>query len=433
MNRYRSYLLFLLTIILAFNSVDRVAMGIVLQDIKVDLGFSDTQLGILTGIAFALFYSTMGIPIARWADRGNRITIISVTTALWSAAVAACGAATSFVQLLLIRIGVAIGEAGCVPPAYSLIADHYSRAERPRAVARYMLGGSLAMVIGYFAAGWLNELAGWRATFVILGLPGLVLAALAFFTLREPRRISSADMSAPADQPSLKVACVTLWANAAFRHLLICNSVWAIFGFGLLQWQPAFFMRSHGLQTGELGIWFALAVGLPAGIGMYLGGEWAARHAVNNERLQLVVCAAAFAILVLFKIGAYLAPNHYWAFAVLGVASLVGNMVQGPIFATMQTLVSSRMRAMSIALVYLFANLIGMGLGPLLVGALSDGLRPWLGEESLRYALILMSPGHLWAGWHAWRASRTVEHDLNAVQLEQALRPPVPISLAVTE
>lgn len=190
---------------------------------KIDLDLTDTQLGFLTGIAFALFYSVMGIPMARWADRGNRVTVITMTTALWSAAVALCGAAGSFVQLLLIRIGVAVGEAGCVPPAHSLIADTFTRTERPRAVARYMLGMPLSFVIGYFPAGWLNELYGWRITFMLLGVPGIALAVLARCTLREPRqRNSVAQIDADtAAQPKLAEVLATLWANITFRHLLL--------------------------------------------------------------------------------------------------------------------------------------------------------------------------------------------------------------------
>src|ERR1700675_4252021 len=187
---YRNYLLAVLLVILIFNSVDRVALGLLLQDIKLDLTLSDTQLGLLTGIAFALFYSLMGIPIARWADRGNRVTIITLTTSLWCAAVALCGLAGSFLELLLIRIAVGVGEAGCVPPAQSLIADYFTRAERPRATAVYMLGVPLSAVIGYFLAGALAVRFGWRMTFVFLGLPGLALAVLAGLTLKEPRRIS---------------------------------------------------------------------------------------------------------------------------------------------------------------------------------------------------------------------------------------------------
>src|SRR5688500_10553590 len=166
-SRYKQYLLAVLLVVLASNYMDRLALGLLLQDIKVDLALSDTQLGFLSGIAFALFYSVMGLPIARWADRGNRVAIITFTTVLWSAAVALCGVAGNFVQLLLIRMVVAVGEAGCIPPAHSLIADYFTRAERPRAVAIYMLGGQLS-VVGYFAAGWLNELYGWRVTFMLL-------------------------------------------------------------------------------------------------------------------------------------------------------------------------------------------------------------------------------------------------------------------------
>jgi predicted MFS family arabinose efflux permease len=166
---YKRYLLGVLLLIYAFNGVDRLALGLLMQNIKADLHLSDTELGVLTGIAFALFYSLMGIPLARWADSGNRVTLIAATTALWSVAVAMCGMVGNFMQLLSVRIFVAVGEAGCVPPAHSLIADYFGRAERPRAVSIYMLGTSLSGVIGYFLAGWLNEFYGWRSTFILLG------------------------------------------------------------------------------------------------------------------------------------------------------------------------------------------------------------------------------------------------------------------------
>jgi MFS transporter, Spinster family, sphingosine-1-phosphate transporter len=419
---YKRYLLALLTIILAFNYMDRVALGVVLENIKADLALSDTQLGVLSGIAFALFYSVMGIPIARWADRGNRLTIISLTAAVWSVAVSFCAMATSFVQLVLIRIGVGVGEAGCIPPAHSLIADYFTRAERPHAVALYSQGGSLAMVFGYFATGWLNELFGWRATFVMVGVPGIVLAALARSSLKEPRLMSAslghptspaaARSGVAASEPNLKDVCVALWANIAFRHLLISFSLWYFFGYGILQWQPTFFIRSHGLTTGEVGTWFAVTYGLAGGLGTYLGGEWASRYAARNERLQLNVCALTSACCAVLTAASLLVPNHHLAFGLLGLANLSGYMSQGPVLATIQTLVAPRMRATSIALIYLFANLIGMGLGPLGAGVLSDALRPWLSEESLRYALVLLCPGYVWAAWHVSRAGRTVARDL---------------------
>jgi MFS family permease len=431
---YKSYLLTLLPLILAFNYVDRLALGLLLQDIKVDLHLSDTQLGLLTGIAFALFYSLLGIPIARWADRGNRVTIIAITTALWSAAVALCGAATNFVQLLLIRIGVGVGEAGCIPPAQSLIADYFGRAERPRAVARYMLGAPVSMVIGYFLAGWLNELYGWRMTFMLLGLPGLALAALAWSTLREPRRETPGTGAArEADsptcqpggsmdvaQPTLREVCVTLWRNDAFRHLLYGFSVMSFFGYGISQWKAAFFIRSYGLQTGELGTWFAVIYGLGGILGTHLGGELASRHAAQDERLQLRAMALVYCGSAVIFASIFLSSNAHLAFALIALSAITGAATTGPLFATIQTLVPERMRAMSIAFIYLFANLIGMGLGPLAVGVLSDVFRSLAGDESLRYALLCLCPGYFWGAWHVWQGSKTVTRDLEAAQAIRA-------------
>jgi MFS family permease len=407
----KNYLLAALLVILAFNQVDRLALGLFMQDIKADLALSDTQLGLLTGLAFALFYSVMGIPIARWADRGNRVTIISLTTALWSVAVALCGLAGSFLQLLLIRVGVAVGEAGCIPPAHSLIADYFLRTERPRAVAIYMLGIPLSVVIGYFVAGWLNEFYGWRAAFVVLGLPGIVLAVLAALTLREPRRQNPTAHIA-SKQPSLKEVCAVLWSKTAFRHLVLFFAVVSLFGYGLQQWQPAFFVRSHGLTSGELGTWLTIIYGAGGLLGTYLGGIWAARYAVHDERRQLKLAALVYSAFGLLAAFAYLAPDYRVAFGLIGLGAVTGGAAIGPLFATIQTLVPERMRAMSVAIIYLFANLIGMGLGPLAAGALSDAFQSWAGEESLRYALLALCPGYFWGGWHLWRASRTVIDDL---------------------
>jgi MFS family permease len=416
---YRNYMLAVLVVVLAFNYVDRLALGLVLQDIKVDLDLTDTQLGFLSGIAFAMFYSVMGIPIARWADRGNRVTVITVTTAVWSSAVALCGMAGSFVQLLLIRVGVAVGEAGCIPPAHSLIADYFTRAERPRAVATYMLGVPLSVVIGYFLAGWLNEVYGWRMTFMLLGIPGLVLAVLVRFTLREPRRGSVTGVDAPSSvvsQPPLRTIVVTLWRNRTFRHLLLCNAVVYFFGYGIMQWQPAFFIRSYGLETGQLGAWFAAIYGVGGLIGTRWGGEWATRRAAHDEFRQLKVMAAAYTALGAASILVYLAPNYYLAFCALAVIAVGYAAANGPLFALIQSLIPQQMRATSIAVLYLFANFIGMGLGPLAAGALSDALRAAFGEESLRYSLLLLSPGYLWGAWHLWQARRTVSGDMAAVR-----------------
>lgn len=427
---YKNYLLTVLMVILTFNYADRYALALLLQDIRADLGLSDTQLGLLSGIAFALFYSLMGIPLARWADRGNRVTIITLTTALWSAAVALCGAATSFLQLLLIRVAAGVGEAGCIPTAHSLIADYYKREDRPRATSRYMLGIPLSVVFSSITAGWLNELYGWRIAFIALGVPGIGLAAIAWMTLREPRRERSApartrsspyslgptqdDPSRP--DPSLGETWKALWVNRTFRHLLLGFSVANFFGYGLTQWKPAFFIRSFGLNTGEVGTWFAAIYGACGLLGLYWGGELASRRAAANEALQLKGMACGYSCFAFISGGMFVASNPHLAFALMGLATVGIYTTTGPLFATIQTLVPEHMRAMSVALIYLFANLIGMGFGPLAAGFLSDAFRSWAGEESLRYALLVLCPGYFWAGWHLWRASKSIGSDLPSVQ-----------------
>ena len=409
----------MLLLLLLFNKVEHAALGVLLQDIKEDLRLTDAQLGLLSGIAFTLFYATMGVPIARWADRGNRVTILSVTTALQCAALALSGLAANFVQLLLVRIGVAVGEAGCVAPANSLIADHFSRAERARATAWFMLGYPLSAVIGYFAGGWLNQQYGWRATFIILGLPGLALAVLAYATLREPRRERPAPASSSQSASlgsGLKDVAAALWSNRSYRHLVTGYSLMTFFAIGVVLWAPTFFKRSYGLQTGELGMWMAAIWGVGGLVGTYCAAELASRHAVENESLQVKAIALVFGCSGVLAAAIYVSSNLHVSFVLLTLIAVVNYGTAGPLFATIQTLVPDRMRAVAVATTYLFTNLIGVGLGPLAAGVLSDWLRPVVGEDSLRYALLALCPGYLWAAWHLWRASATISGDVQASQ-----------------
>jgi len=425
---YRSYLLGVLAMVLALNLTDGLALGLVLQSIKLELSLSDTQLGLLTGIAFALFYSVMGLPIARWADRGNRITIIAGTTALWSIAVFVCALAQGFAQLLLSRIAVAIGEAGCVPAGSSLIADHFERSERPRAMARYMLAAPLSSVIGYFLAGWINEAWGWRATFFSLSAPGLILAAIACLTLHEPR-LSPASPARPSGEarrpgaearPTLGEISTALWSTRTFRHLLLSYAIMTFCGNGTTLWLSTFFIRHYGIGTGTLGTWFAIVYGTGGALGAYLGGELAARYAARNERLQIWMTAWLYIGLGTISALVYTAPNRYIAFGLIWINSLCAAMSIGPLLAVIQSLAPERMRAQAIALVFFVSNLIGMGLGPLAVGALSDALHPRLGEESLRAALLALTPAYVWIAWHLWRGSGTVRRDIEATETHDA-------------
>lgn len=423
--RYRHYLLALLLIVLAFSYVDRMVFGVLLQQIKIDMDLTDSQIGVLSGIVFALFFAIAGIPLARWVDRGDRVVIVAVTTGLWGIAVALCGAASSFIQLAFARVGTAIGEAGCNPPANSLIPEYFQRAERPRAVARYMLGVPLGLTVGYFCGGWLNELFGWRMTFVIVGLPGLVLAALALLSLHEPRRSAARlhDRREAMDAPGLHDVIALIAGKRTFRHLLLCFLVWYFTGWALVQWTPAFFIRTHGLATGELGTWLAAVHGIGGLGGTLLGGEWASRFAARNERKQLAVVAALFVGVGIVNIGALLAPSHQLAFGALLLHALGSAVITGPLFATLQTIVPPRMRATALALISTFPIFVGMGLGPWVAGLLSDLLARVAGGESLRFALLLLCPGMFCAACYAWLASKSVTGDVTTMADSPELRP----------
>lgn len=410
---YRSYLLFLLATILALNSLDGTALGLVLPNIKSALALTDTQLGVLTGIAFSLFYSTVGIPIGRWADRGDRVKIIALTTALWGIMVMLVAAARSFDELLMVRIGVAVGEAGCVPAAYSLIGDYFPREERPRAIAKYLSGACVSSIVGYLAAGWLNSHLGWRQMFVYLGAPSVVVAPLAWWTLIEPRRTGERSIHRPSggESPRIRYLAGVLWRNRSFRYLLATCCVNAVFGSGFAIWQASFFTRSFGLGTEELGMLFALIYGVGGIIGTYSGGYLASRFAPKNECLQLKCLAFLNAGFGIVSALIYLSGKSSVSMVLLTISVAGVALENGPVYAALQAVIPERTRAVSISVIYLLANLLGVGFGPLIVGALSDSLHPYFGAESLRYALLAMCPGFLVGGWLLWQAARSVVLD----------------------
>jgi MFS family permease len=436
---YKRYLLGLLLVISAFNFVDRLVMGLVSQSIKVDLSLSDTELGIMSGFAISLFYAIAGVPLARWADTGNRVTLIAITTALWSAAVAICGAARSFAQLLLIRVAVGVGHAGCLPTVNSLLPDYFNRPQRPRVMGIFALASPLGLALGYGVAGWIAQLYGWRATFVILALPGLGLALLAALTLREPRSALalSAAASGNGGEPSRFTGLVgisaalsrsiigamrafaTLSGSATFRHLVLALTVSAFFSDGIYQWVPSFFVRSYGMRYGELGTWLTVVNGGAALLGSYIGGDLMSRFAGHSERLQLKVMAAVWFVEAFISTGTYLTHSQYVAFGCMAVNALLDMAVGGSMLAIAQSIVPERMRAMGFAVVYLLTTLVGGGLGPSIGGVVSDLLHPMFGKESLRYALAVLTPGFLWSAYHLWLASKTVERDLAAALLHR--------------
>jgi len=412
--KYKYYLLGLLTIVAVFNYLDRFVLSLLLEPIKQDFQLNDSQLGLLTGFAFALFYAVAGVPIARWADTGNRNTIVSVTTGLWSCMLALSALVGSFTQLLLVRIGVAVGEAGCLPSAQSWISDYFDRTERPRAIAIYFMCFPIALIIGYLGGGWLAEQFSWRIIFLLIGLPGIALAILVKFTLPESR-INKKVTSHP-HIPSLSSVVKTLWRQRTFPHIVAAFLAAYLFGTGILIWLPSFFIRSHSMGIGEIGAWLALTNGVCGIVGTYLGGFLSTRYAVGRESLHMRAASLSFVAASLLYMVVYLTPNVHIALACIAALVFLGSLTTGVIFSAIQNLVSPRMRSVAVALVFLLANLIGEGMGPILAGVISDVLTPMFGQESLRYALMLLSPGYLWAAYHYWKAGNTIEADIDAIQ-----------------
>ncbi|PKP97279.1 MAG: MFS transporter, partial [Alphaproteobacteria bacterium HGW-Alphaproteobacteria-13] len=272
-------MLWVLLVIYIFNFLDRQIVNILAEPIKGELGLSDTQLGLLAGPAFAVFYALLGIPIARYADKEgtNRVRLIALALAIWSLMTAVCGLAQNFVQLLLARIGVGIGEAGCTPAAHSLITDSVKPEKRSSAIAFYGMGVPIGSLLGLVIGGVVNDLYGWRIALMLVGLPGLLLALIVLFVLREPRHLKPADpVAAPAAAPlSTGEAMREIFASRAFVAILIAASVTAFLGYGKALWTISFFIRSHGLSTTEAGLAMAVVLGLAGAFGTWLGGKMA--------------------------------------------------------------------------------------------------------------------------------------------------------------
>ncbi len=418
---YRRYALGLLVVVNVFNYLDRQILSILLEPIKRDLQLSDTALGFLTGIAFALFYTFAGIPIARWADRGVRRTIMAFGLTVWSGMTALTGLAQTFTQLALARIGVGIGEAACTPPAVSLLSDYFPPERRGTALSILALGVPFGIMIGYLAGGWVNQYFGWRKAFFVVGLPGLVLALILRLTLREPPRGHAEGLPASGrstEAEPLSDVLRFLWKLRSFRHLSLGAALYAFCGYGSLAFVPAFMMRVHGMtNTAELGLWLGLISGVFLGVGTFLGGVLSDRLAARKKDMRWYMWLSAGATLlgIPFTFLFYLWPEGRTALLLSIPGSILGPMWLGPTGAMTQGLVKLRMRATAYAILLFIINLIGLGLGPQAVGLMSDLLTPAYGKEAVRYALLsIVVTGSVWGAIHYLLAARTLREDLTA-------------------
>ena len=417
---YKRYALGLLLVVYIFNFIDRQILAILIEDIKQEILLSDAQLGFLGGIAFALFYTFAGIPIARWADTGSRRTIIALGIVVWSVMTAFTGAARSFTMLLIARIGVGVGEAACSPPAHSLISDYFPPERRGTALSIYSLGIPIGGALGTLIGAWVGAQFGWRMAFLVVGLPGLVLAVVVRLSLREPERGSSerpSGLRAGSAEPDLTVAQVFRFMRRlrSFWHLAIAGALHAFVGYGVAYFIPSFFARVHGMGLAERGSWLA-GLALIGAIGTFLGGALSDRLAPRDMRWYMWVPALATAAGVPLALCFYLIPNPYLALLVGVPQAIAGPMYLGPSFAMTQNLVRPQMRAVAAAILLFVLNLIGLGIGPWFVGFLSDSLAASFGVESIRYALLsVVCIGNSWATVHYLLASRSLREDLRAV------------------
>ena len=403
-DRQRRYTLFMLVLVFTSSHVDRQIMGILGQPIKESLLISDTQLGLLTGIMFAVFYATLGMPMAMWADRNNRRNLISFSVFLWSLMTALCAAATNFTQLLLLRIGVGVGEAGSNPPSHSMIADLYPPEKRSTAMAIFGTGINWGILIGFLVGGWINEWYGWRTAFVVVGLPGILLALLVRYTVKEPPRGYSESLKQEVAAPGFWEVVGFIWRSSVLRHIVAAGALVSFAGYASVIWVPIYLVRIHGMGTGEVGSYLALLIGVGGAIGIYLGGRIAdflsARR--GEQWLPWVVALSSLISLPMLYL-TFMAPTPMTAIAAYVLPAMLGTLYVAPGFALIQNSTPLEMRSVAAAINLFITNIVGLGLGPFTVGFFSDFFSQSYGEDGLRWGLATTIIILLWGVFHYWR------------------------------
>ncbi|PQA89757.1 MFS transporter [Marinicaulis flavus] len=400
-------MLFALVVVYTFNFIDRQIVGILAVPIKADLALTDTQLSLMGGLAFALFYTFLGIPIAMLADRSSRTWIMTGALAIWSAMTAACGFAQSFLHLFLARLGVGIGEAGGVAPAYSLISDYFPQEKRARALSIYSFGIPIGSALGILLGGVLTSYLGWREAFIIVGLAGLAIVPVFRLTLREPTRGGLDRAGAPRGPASIGDVVSTIIAKPSFWGLSLGAASSSMMGYGLIFWLPSFFVRSYGDALPEFFAWmpdafvpanpgpllyasyFYAAILLIGGLaGIWFGGAMADHFGKDRKGTYAFVPACAFLATIPFFLAGVTTHSLWIAFPAFLVIQALSLVWLGPVLTAFQHLAHANMRATASAIFLFINNLIGIGLGNLAIGAISDALNARLGDESLRYAIL---------------------------------------------
>jgi predicted MFS family arabinose efflux permease len=412
---YKIYILLLLLVVYISNYADRMILSVLMPYIKAEFQVSDAALGFLAGTAFAVFYATLGVPIAIWADRGNRKMIISISVAIWSAMTAVCGLAGNYWQFALARVGVGVGEAGGSPPSHAIISDLFGPKTRATALGIFALGVPFGLFVGLYGGALVAAEYGWRMAFFVLGIPGLALALLVMFTIREPKRGASDGITHAGEAPSLMTTVEHMLSQKSLVHVFIGATLTTLVGYAGVQWWPTFVMRSHGLSMTDLSLFLALVFGVAGGLGTFLGGYIADQFSKRDMKWMPRIVTIATVIGLPFGVAIYVTESSWVVFLLIGVPAALGSVYLPPTYAMTQGLVEVRMRTVASALLLFVINLIGMGLGPLLAGLISDSLAPAYGKDSLKYALLILTLFNVWAAVHYWIAGRYFEADFKRV------------------
>jgi MFS family permease len=415
---YKHYVLLVLSIGYVFNVADRGVYGVVLESIKQEIRASDFLMGLLGGLAFSVCHSFATIPIARLADRWSRVKVLSIAVGVWSLATASCGLAWSYMSLLFGRAFTAIGEAGGTPPSHALISDYFPASKRATALAVFAMAVPIGAAVGNYGSGWFNEWYGWRMTFVLLGLPGIFIALLIWFTVKEPPR-GYADgrvAAGRAPAPPFFAVCRFLLARNSFVHMSVGAALHAVVWYSGTTFNAAFFQRSHDLSPGETGTYIAI-FSLIGALGSFAGGYFADRLSTRNgnRRWYMWVPAGACLLMVPVQFLAYLSPDLTVIVPIaFSLMFVLASMFFGPSFAVAQSLATARMRSVAASVLLFIQTLIGLTLGPAIVGLMSDGLQATYGPHSLAYAMALIGVVNIWAAAHYFLAARRYPEDLEA-------------------
>ncbi|MGI9325657.1 MAG: spinster family MFS transporter [Pseudomonadales bacterium] len=409
--------LLLLFLAYALSITDRMILSVLIEPIRLEFGASDTQMGLLGGLSFALFYATLGVPIAKLADRADRRLIIVCSLALFSLMTALSGAAVSFLALFLLRIGVGIGEAGVNPASQSIIADYYPQERRGTAMSVLAVGAPVGMIGGFLVGGAVSEAYGWRMALIAVGLPGLVLAGVIYFLLREPSRgAADGPVAATGPAPSVMHSATFMFTTPALRQLLIASTLTGMMSYGASTWLPTFFVRTHALSQSEVGLIMALLFGGLGAVGTLVGGRLFDVVSRKGAERGVWMIGIVQLTTIPFSLLAYQAGSFSLAILLLVLPAFAGNFFLGPVLALIQTLSPVPMRAVAAAIKMLCLNLVGLSLGPLIVGLISDQLKTELGDASIGIALSVLALLHLWSALHFWLCGRAMQKSQAAIK-----------------